>query len=129
MSEAICLTNEIAEGEARGFPHRGGKVVVVRRSGELFVYENRCPHFGVNLDFQPDKFMSYDDQYLQCAMHGALFEVETGACIAGPCRGQPLTPVEFSIADDKLLLDPNFVPNETTRTINKPPVTNQETPG
>jgi len=28
---------------------------------------------------------------IQCATHGALFLIESGECIAGPCAGQSLT--------------------------------------
>ena len=123
MTTPLCHPGDIAEGQAKGFPYRGGQVVVVRRNARLFVYENRCPHFGVNLDFQQDKFFSYDEAYLQCAMHGALFEVETGACIAGPCRGQPLTRVAFELVDEQVLLDQDFVPAATTRTLTTKPDT------
>ncbi len=115
MTTPLCRLDDIGEGEARGFSWLDGQVVAVRRNGKLFVYENRCPHFGVNLDFQQDKFFSYDESFLQCAMHGALFEVETGACIAGPCRGQPLTPVAFEVVAGQVFLDPDFLPVATPR--------------
>lgn len=121
MTTPLCRLADIGEGEARGFSWRDGQVVVVRRNGKLFVYENRCPHFGVNLDFQQDKFFSHDETYLQCAMHGALFEVETGACIAGPCRGQPLTQVAFRVVAEQVFLDPDFVPVATPRRLDRAP--------
>ena len=53
---------------------------------------NICPHAGRRLDWAPGKFL-LDHGRLVCAAHGAMFELEHGECIAGPCRGQSLVPV------------------------------------
>lgn len=113
MTTAICLTSDIEEGSAKGFPFNGGKVIIVKKDGSLYAYENRCPHFGINLEVQPDRFFSHDNQYLQCSMHGALFELDTGDCISGPCRGQPLRKVELTQQGDQVLLDESFEPLNT----------------
>ena len=38
----------------------------------------------------PDEFLEPDKQFLMCFNHGALFEVETGECVSGPCVGEGL---------------------------------------
>lgn len=91
----VCALAEIADGQARGFSVGEGparrEVLVARRGMAVFAYDNRCPHRGTPLDWAPDRFMSLDGQHLQCATHGARFRVEDGMCVAGPCRGVPLT--------------------------------------
>ena len=69
----------------------GVGLLAVRRNGQVFVYRNRCPHRGVALEWQPDQFLDSSASLIQCATHGALFLIESGECIAGPCAGQSLT--------------------------------------
>jgi nitrite reductase/ring-hydroxylating ferredoxin subunit len=58
------------------------------------------------LDWTPDRFLSADGSMLICATHGALFEIATGVCVSGPCQGDQLTQVEFSIRDGMVLIAP-----------------------
>ncbi|HEX5277547.1 MAG TPA: Rieske 2Fe-2S domain-containing protein [Fluviicoccus sp.] len=88
--ERLCTLAEIPDRDARGFRTTDGEVVVVRRGTELFAYQNRCPHIGICLNFQPDVFMDLTQRYLLCSNHGALFRVEDGYCVHGPCSGQSL---------------------------------------
>lgn len=99
----ICALDDVPEGQARGFDVDGRELVVVRRAG-WFVYVNECPHQGTSLDWAPGRFLSSDGRHLQCATHGALFQVEDGLCITGPCRAQSLTPVVVEERDDGLWL-------------------------
>ena len=43
---------------------------------------------------QPDQFLDPSNSLIQCATHGALFLIENGECVAGPCAGQSLTAIE-----------------------------------
>jgi len=73
--------------------NRNGVVVeafVIKKAGRLFAYANHCPHTGAPLDWTPDQFLNLDQSYIQCAMHGALFEIETGICVHGPCINRRL---------------------------------------
>ena len=36
---------------------------------------------------------------IQCANHGALFVIENGECVAGPCNGKALIALPFDIVD------------------------------
>ena len=65
---------------------------------------NACPHIGIPLEFQPDEFLDMEKRFIQCANHGALFEIETGDCIAGPCAGQALQAARFEIDGDSVRL-------------------------
>jgi nitrite reductase/ring-hydroxylating ferredoxin subunit len=37
-----------------------------------------------------------------CGKHGALFELGTGMCIEGPCKGRGLVPVPLAIIDNDI---------------------------
>lgn len=89
----LCAGTELADASSRGFEIDGQKLFAVRRAGQVYVYINRCPHRGVGLEWQPDQFLDPSNSLIQCATHGALFLIEDGECVAGPCAGQSLTRV------------------------------------
>jgi nitrite reductase/ring-hydroxylating ferredoxin subunit len=45
----------------------------------------------------PDDFLSKDRESIQCASHGALYEIDTGLCFRGPCAGKSLRRVDVSV--------------------------------
>ncbi|ORC59814.1 Rieske (2Fe-2S) protein [Pseudomonas floridensis] len=89
----LCTSHHLPESESRGFELDGHRLLAVRREGRIFVYTNRCPHRGIALEWQPDRFLDSSASLIQCATHGALFLIENGECVAGPCEGQSLTAV------------------------------------
>lgn len=97
----LCRIDEIEDGEAKGFVLGEGVdqiSILVARDGEaVFGYLNVCPHTGSPLDWNEDEFMSEDGAHLMCHTHGALFQIDDGDCIAGPCAGDRLTPVPLEI--------------------------------
>ena len=95
----LCLPEALLEGTGRGFEHNGLRLLAVRREGQVYVYKNRCPHRGVPLEWQPDQFLDPSASLIQCATHAALFLIESGECVAGPCAGQSLT--AFECREDK----------------------------
>lgn len=103
--QTLCYLTEIPDGAARGFEAGGRALFVVRLGWTVQAYENRCPHVGLPLDWQPDQFLSRDGLYLQCANHGALFEKASGFCVYGPCAGQRLNPVAVTVENGRVILD------------------------
>lgn len=89
----LCAADELAEGQSRGFALAELQLLLVRREGQVYAYQNRCPHRGIPLEWQPDQFLDASNSLIQCATHGALFLIESGECVAGPCSGQSLTPL------------------------------------
>lgn len=83
---------------------------LVYREGRVTAYRNRCPHTGAPLNWQPDIFLDYQGQFIQCDLHGAQFRVEDGACLYGPCRGQGLHPVAIFVEEDTVWLYEEDVP-------------------
>jgi nitrite reductase/ring-hydroxylating ferredoxin subunit len=55
------------------------------------------------------EFLSYDRRHILCTMHGALFEKETGLCVAGPCLGRSLIAVPARIEDGCVIADADAV--------------------
>ncbi len=86
----VCAPDELAEGQSRGFVLEGEALLVVRKDGHVFAYRNRCPHRGIPLEWLPDQFLDHSASLIQCATHGALFLIDSGECVAGPCAGQSL---------------------------------------
>ncbi len=105
----LCKINELTEVDSRGFvisefsPERN--IFIVRNYDVVVAYENSCPHNFAPLDWAPDVFLSDDKEFIQCASHGALFEIDNGQCIYGPCIGQSLTTVNISIDDGVIYAD------------------------
>ena len=104
----LCRVAEIPDGGGKGFvlEDREGRfaIFVLRRSDRIVAYRNRCPHRGTPLDWLPDRFIAADGEHILCATHGALFRFEDGVCIAGPCPGARLEPVEIRRKGEKLQL-------------------------
>ncbi|KRP64013.1 Rieske (2Fe-2S) protein [Pseudomonas orientalis] len=87
----LCPSQALAPDSSLGFDIDGCKLLVVRRDGVAYFYLNRCPHRGIPLEWRPHRFLDSSASLIQCATHGALFLIESGECIAGPCAGQSLT--------------------------------------
>ena len=108
MATRLCRLDEIPDGAARGFELGDGTerlyVFVLRRGERLFAYRNECPHAGSPLDLMPDQFLAADRRHFLCHTHGALFRIEDGMCVSGPCLGRGLTPVAVSVENGELLL-------------------------
>ncbi|MEH6577422.1 MAG: Rieske (2Fe-2S) protein [Amphritea sp.] len=100
----LCQLNDIAENTTKGFELAERKLFAVRQEGEIYLYENRCPHRGIPLEWMPDTFLDADKQFIQCSTHGALFKIDSGLCIAGPCNGDNLRPIPFEVIDQQIVI-------------------------
>lgn len=109
----LCASAELAEGQSRGFDVDGLKLLAVRKHGTVFVYENRCPHRGVGLEWVADQFLDDSGSLIQCATHGALFLIDSGECVAGPCAGQALRTLQAVERDGSIWLQ-NSQPCDAT---------------
>lgn len=97
---ALCHINDLAEDSSKQFDFPDTNIFAVKKDGQLYVYKNICPHLGVELNWQEDQFLDMDGSLIQCATHGALFLIDNGECVAGPCLGESLSPIEFEIIDN-----------------------------
>ncbi|TMV88609.1 Rieske 2Fe-2S domain-containing protein [Thioclava sp. BHET1] len=97
----LCHRDDVPEGTARGFlplPDAPRKIIVVTRGGIRRAYVDACPHYagGTPMAWRTDAYLSGDGVHLACHAHGARFDIETGACVSGPCLGKKLTGVPLT---------------------------------
>lgn len=79
----------------------GRQLFAVRDNNSIHAYWNICPHMGIPLNWVPNRYLDFDKALIQCSSHGALFEIASGKCIAGPCSGDALTTVELRCENDR----------------------------
>lgn len=103
-----CHLDELADPGSKGLSIACASgeldVLVVREGTQVYGYINSCPHTGGPLDWMPDQFLSLDKQYIQCATHDALFRLQDGVCISGPCMGARLATVPVAVECGKVVL-------------------------
>lgn len=105
---SLCALADLQDPGSRGISLKTAdgplELFLVRRDGKVYAYRNSCPHTGAPLDWAPHRFLDLDGELIQCAMHGALFRIETGECLHGPCRGAFLGALPVTVSDDKVFL-------------------------
>ncbi len=81
-------------------------MIVVRRGDDVFAYVNSCPHVGLPLDMRPGQFLNLEKTHILCTNHGALFDMENGSCLDGPCFGDSLGKIPLTRKDEAFYLSP-----------------------
>jgi nitrite reductase/ring-hydroxylating ferredoxin subunit len=104
----LCAVDDLAETPCLGFRVGGGpwplSGFVVRKANRIRAYLNRCPHAGHALDLKPGQFLTPDRSLIVCSSHGALFEIDTGHCVDGPCAGESLVAIPIELIGGHVLL-------------------------
>jgi naringenin degradation protein FdeD len=101
----LCALDELDDPGAKGFaPEDGAPFFVVRRGDAVFAFVNSCPHYGSTLEWKDDTFLTHDKSLIQCSLHGALFRVEDGFCVSGPCAGASLKPLAVRVEAGRIML-------------------------
>ncbi len=93
LADPGCREFQIGDGD---WPLRG---FIVRQGQNVYAYENFCMHVGHPLNWMPDGFLTKDRKSIMCASHGALYEIDTGLCFAGPCVGKSLRTADAEVRD------------------------------
>lgn len=110
LIHTLCPIDDIPEGGSRGFEFARWRLFAVRKRQQVYLYLNSCPHAGIPLDWEPDSFLDNEGQFIRCANHGALFAIESGDCVQGPCSGQSLWAVEYLVTDNLLQVSEEALP-------------------
>lgn len=104
----LCPLDALADPGSRGFTLEldGGPVdlFVARFAGRLHAYRNSCPHTGATLEWVPHRFLDAEEAFIQCGLHGALFLIDSGECVRGPCVGAFLEPLAVKVRDGEVCL-------------------------
>ena len=96
----VCRTSEIPLNSTFCFVYNQKPHFLLRNTDGIFCYVNACPHNGSRLDWVENELLDPDKEFIQCANHGALFEMHTGRCIFGPCQGRYLQSLPCRVHDD-----------------------------
>jgi nitrite reductase/ring-hydroxylating ferredoxin subunit len=103
----ICKLSELAARPALtitcGEGNAQREVFLLARDGAVVAYLNDCPHRHLPLNFHPDRFLDPEGAHILCTNHIALFRIEDGYCIEGPCPGRWLTPVAVRVDGGRVL--------------------------
>ncbi len=106
----LCKLTDIDDGGSKGFDIGVGstqiELFVARKGNCVYAYENSCPHTGGPLDWTPDQFIHKESGHILCATHGAIFRLQTGQCLAGPCTGEWLRALPVSLDGIDIILEP-----------------------
>lgn len=93
--ESICVRVDLPDDSKKS-------IIVIHSEDAFYAYENVCPHFSVQLDYKTGVFNTYRNKLLMCAHHSAMFEIETGHCVDGPCKGHSLTAVPIEVKNGEV---------------------------
>lgn len=96
LRQKICDYESLSELSAKEFILEKDAFLIYFRQ-HCYAYENSCPHTRVNLNWQEEQFFSFDGLFLQCSLHGALFDPTSGVCVRGPCVGEKLKKINLVI--------------------------------
>ncbi|HUO22874.1 MAG TPA: Rieske (2Fe-2S) protein [Caulobacteraceae bacterium] len=104
--ETLCPLAELADPGAKGFHYRVGDAIfagfIVRQGERVHGYVDSCPHAGWPLSSGGDRFLTREGDRILCAGHGAVFRIDDGAVLFGPCdRG--LTPWPVEVGSDGMV--------------------------
>jgi len=98
LDDPGCREFSIGEGD---WPFRG---FVVRQGTRVYAYQNYCMHVGHPLNWSPHSFLTKDGSQIICASHGALYDIPSGECVAGPCPGKKLRSVAAEIRGGSIVV-------------------------
>lgn len=101
----VLDSNELEEGKSVGIEINNQHLFAVKKDDQLFLYWNRCPHLGTPLEWEEDRFLDPDGALIQCSTHGALFQIEDGHCLVGPCKGKYLQAIPFTLENGAMMVE------------------------
>ncbi len=110
MEITLCQLADIPDPGAKGFVLDQTRLFAVRKDGTCFVYLNRCPHLGIPLEWDEDGFLDTEQAFIRCSTHGALFQIDNGYCVLGPCRGENLWEIPCRVRQGRLLVNAEDLP-------------------
>jgi len=78
--------------------------VLLGSDGEPRAYLNRCRHLPIPIDSGSRSFLTQDKRHLLCGTHGALYQLDDGLCVAGPCLKLALEQLPIEIENGVLFV-------------------------
>ena len=100
MAERVVASvSELPEDQGTVVYVDGDQLALFRVGDAVYGYVNTCPHKG-----GPVGEGLVIDGIVTCPWHGSQFEIDTGACVAGPAPG-PLSSVAVIVHGDDVVVD------------------------
>ena len=97
----------IPDGKARNFvlEMKAGRFhgFVVRQGDAVHGYVDRCTHMALPLAQQLDQYLTGDGSLIECSWHGALYRIDDGVCVGGPCVGARLRAWPVKVHDGMIV--------------------------
>jgi len=107
-----CARAELAAGVVipvalpRGANRRPREALVLLGSdGEPRAYLNECRHLPIPIDLGSRRFLTQNGQHLLCGTHGALYRLDDGVCVTGPCLSLALDALKLVEEEGILYID------------------------
>ncbi len=94
--QTVKFTFDAGAGLKEGF--------VIALAGRFHAYRNECRHIPMTMDWVENRFLSRDRCFIQCATHGALYEIDSGLCVSGPPAGAHLRALPVAIEDGEVIV-------------------------
>lgn len=99
----LCHLEQLTPGRSLGFRIKStgqDDFFLVNKGGDVVGYKNSCPHWpGSSMPVFKNRYLDKESAYIVCAGHGALFEIDSGLCIKGPCIGQHLISISLEVTE------------------------------
>lgn len=108
-SAPLCRLEDIPDDGSAGFiaivDGERARILAIRKGSNVYLYVNSCPHIHAPLDFTPGQFLNVEKTMILCSTHGALFRIEDGHCVEGPCAGKHLTKIACAVRGCEVWID------------------------
>jgi nitrite reductase/ring-hydroxylating ferredoxin subunit len=101
----VAPTDEVAPGEVKQYQVEGRPVALCNVDGELYAFEDVCTHAFAHLSEG-----GLEGDRIKCPLHGAKFDVKTGAAKSLPAvKGIPTHEVKVKDGSVYVALNPKRV--------------------
>lgn len=100
--ELVATLDDLPEGEPLGVETtRGERICLLRSGGRVHAMSNVCTH----QEFAMDVGTVHPGPVIECAWHGARFDVASGTVLLGPAT-EPLPVYHVRVEDGNVLVGP-----------------------
>jgi nitrite reductase/ring-hydroxylating ferredoxin subunit len=106
---SLISVDEIKEGSSKSIEHQNFYLFAVKKNDQVYLYRNQCPHLGTPLEWEEDKFLDDDNELIRCSTHGALFSIDEGLCLVGPCKGKKIQKIPFVIIRGRVSVEEKYL--------------------
>lgn len=102
----ICRTSDLVADNTEAYEIKLKSdtlsLIITKSGGNVFAYENKCPHLLVSLNSAAKEINSSCKQYIQCSSHFAQFRKDNGYCVYGPCKGLSLIKLDIQVENGNI---------------------------